>query len=174
VKKPAGRKEPPAANALFATALASGFDAKEAARIAGLPEQTAYRRLGERGARRELALKKAELCEVAAARLRVATLKAIGTVEELLGDNDPRVRLAAAKAAVTMAKELGEEATRHAAEARNLTNYNDPPIDVDALEVELVGLSPVEEALARNRVTEAMLAEMAGQPPRTPDAPGGA
>jgi HEAT repeat protein len=174
VKKPARRNETPAANALFATALASGYGVREAARIAGLKERTAYRRLGERGTRRELALKKAELCEVAAARLRVATLKAITTVEELLDDKDARVRLAAAKAAVTMAKELGEEATRHALEARNMMSHNEPPIDVDALEVEMVGMETVEDALARNRLTTAMLAEMAGTPPQTPAAIGGA
>ena len=158
MKKP---NEPPAANALFATALASGFGVKEAARLAGLKERTAYRRLGERGARRELALKKAELCEVAAARLRVATLKAITTVEELLDDKDARVRLAAAKAAVTMAKELGEEATRHALEARNMMSHNEPPIDVDALEVKLVGMEAVEASLAMNRITAEDMAALA-------------
>jgi len=155
MKKP---NEPPAANAMFATALASGFGVKEAARLAGLKERTAYRRLGERGARRELALKKAELCEVAAARLRVATLKAITTVEELLDDKDARVRLAAAKAAVTMAKELGEEATRHAHTAMMLTSHNDHGIDVDALEVRMVSMEAVEEALAANRLTAEALA----------------
>jgi len=155
MKKP---NEPPAANAMFATAVASGYGVKEAARIAGLKERTAYRRLGEREARRELALKKAELCEVAAARLRVATLKAIATVEELLDDKDSRVRLAAAKAAVSMARELNEEAKGHAFNAMNLTNHNDHGIDVDALEVRMVSMEAVEEALAANRLTAEALA----------------
>lgn len=162
-----------AAEALFATALSSGLTVREAAGVAGFSERTAYRRLGDTGIRRELALKRAEVCQEAAARLNVAALKAARTVEQLMDHKCPKVRLAAARTAVALARELGDEANRQAVLAANLARCAPAvSLDVDALEVTLANGEKVAAALERGRLTveqlraadddaDALLAEVA-------------
>lgn len=153
-----------AAEALFATALSSGLTVREAAGVAGFAERTAYRRLGDAGIRRELALKRAEVCQEAASRLNVAALKAARTVEELMDHKCPKVRLAAARTAVALAKELGDEANRQVAWASSLAMRAPAvPLDVDALEVTLANGERAADALERGRLTvEALRAAAEG------------
>lgn len=101
------------------TALAAGSTVRDAAAAAGISERTAHRRLTEAGVRREVSMLRSAALEEAACALATASRKAAQTVIDLLDHPEPKVRLQAARQAVTMAKELGDEAARQSALVRN-------------------------------------------------------
>lgn len=109
----------PAGEVELVAALAAGSTVREAAAAAGISERTAYRRLTEAGVRREVSMLRSAALEEAACTLATASRKAAQTVIDLLDHADPKVRLQAARQAVSMAKELGDEAARQSALVRN-------------------------------------------------------
>lgn len=100
-------------------ALAAGSTVRAAAKAAGISERTAYRRLTEAAVRREVSMLRSAALEEAACALATASRKAAQAVIDLLDHPDPKVRLQAARQAVSMAKELGDEAARQSALVRN-------------------------------------------------------
>jgi HEAT repeat protein len=100
-------------------ALAAGSSVRDAAAAAGISERTAHRRLTEASVRREVSMLRAAALEEAACALATASRKAVQAVIDLLDHEDPKVRLQAAKQAVAMVRELGDEAARQSALVRN-------------------------------------------------------
>ena len=79
------------------TALAAGCHVENAAKVAGISERTAYRRLADPEFRSRLNAARESLRESILARLADAGHDAIGTLFELLNCDDDNVRLKAAK-----------------------------------------------------------------------------
>jgi len=85
-------------------ALAAGMSYSEAGAAVGITARTVSRRLEDPGFERRVVQRKAKLAEEAAARIRsvaaarvTGVLKAQAVLQELLDDEDPKVRLAAAR-----------------------------------------------------------------------------
>jgi hypothetical protein len=83
-------------NELLAAKLAAGATIKAAAAELGIGEKTAYRRWADPGFKATVAQLQAELRDGILGRVLHVNLAAIDTLEQLLGDPQPTVRLKAA------------------------------------------------------------------------------
>jgi hypothetical protein len=87
-------------------ALASGLTIPEAAKEAGLSPRTAHRRMANPLFRAELDEYRREVVRRASASLETAVGSAVATLEALMADRDPWVRLRAASAILSAAVQL--------------------------------------------------------------------
>ena len=88
---------------MLVVALASGATVKEAAQQAGVSERTAWRRLADAGFKRCVVEAKAELVTRAVAKLSDGATKAVDTLLAVMDGEDPRARIAAARAVLEYA-----------------------------------------------------------------------
>jgi transposase len=90
------------------TALASGASIKDAAKMAGIGERTAHRRLSEPEFQQRIAELRMQLLSEAVGRLTDATTEAAETMRSLLQSKSGSVRLSAARAIMEYAPKLRE------------------------------------------------------------------
>jgi hypothetical protein len=79
-------------------ALALGASVAQAAQQAGISKRTAFRRIKEPGFQTRVETAKSELVAQAVGRLSGTGLKAAQTIDSLLDNRNPRIRLAASRA----------------------------------------------------------------------------
>jgi len=102
-------------DAALAMALARGEPVEVAARQAGVSSRTAHRRLAEEDFRKLIAEARVTLVRRVAGQLAGAGDEAVATMRTLLSDEDPRVRLGAAKGVLEYlfkAAEIGDLAEK--------------------------------------------------------------
>ncbi|BBO31956.1 hypothetical protein [Lacipirellula parvula] len=89
-------------------ALATGSSVREAAALSGFSERTAHRRIGEPGFQQRVSSTRDELWGKAVGKLASVAATAVTTLEELLGCDDAKVRLGAARAILAVSPQLRE------------------------------------------------------------------
>ena len=89
-------------------ALAGGATVREAAKLAGVGEATAYRRLDDPDFRRRVADARAERLSRAVGQLADASTEAVATLRALLSAEAETVRLGSAKAILELGAKLRE------------------------------------------------------------------
>lgn len=82
---------------LLAVALASGYTVAESARRANMGERTAHRRLEDPAFRRRVDNLRGQIVSRALSMLNRSMARAARELAKLLGDEDPKVRLQAAR-----------------------------------------------------------------------------
>jgi hypothetical protein len=90
------------------TALAAGHSIKEAAKIAGVGERTAHRRLDDPAFKERVNEMRGEFLSEAVGRLSDATTEAAKTLRSLLDSKSDSVRLSAARTILEFAPKLRE------------------------------------------------------------------
>jgi len=90
----------------FFLALAGGKTIKEAAKLAGISQRTATRRLSDPAFRRQIAEARAELMEKALGKLASAAAEAVDTLRKLLKAEAESARLGAARSIIELAGRL--------------------------------------------------------------------
>ncbi|MDQ3821399.1 MAG: hypothetical protein M3362_27480 [Acidobacteriota bacterium] len=90
------------------TALASGASIKEAARLSGVGERTAHRRLEDSAFQERIRNLRSEYLSAAVGKLSETTIEAANTLRELLNSQSDSVRLSAARAILEFAPKLRE------------------------------------------------------------------
>jgi molybdenum-dependent DNA-binding transcriptional regulator ModE len=90
------------------TALAAGSSIKDAAKVAGISERTAHRRLEDLEFQERIAELRTQLLSKAVGRLTDATTEAADTMRSLLQSKSDSVRLSAARAILELAPKLRE------------------------------------------------------------------
>src|SRR5262245_12875208 len=109
-------------DAALVLALAGGHTVRDAARLAGVGERTATRRVADGAFRRRVADLRAEMVARAAGQLADGMAEAAATLRSLLQAESEPVRLAAARAILEIGNRLREavelEARLQAVEAR--------------------------------------------------------
>lgn len=91
-----GKRKP--AEATLIAALAAGCTQAKAAHRSGLSERTVARRLDDPCFRAEVARARSVMLERTLAMLAEATVEAVTTLQELVRDGSPSIRLGAARA----------------------------------------------------------------------------
>lgn len=99
---------------VLAGALARGAKQTEAALQAGLSERTVRRRLADPAFLKLLAREQEELGRLGRAQLAGLVSKAVQTIEEVLEDGPPHLRLRAAERIIDAATEHGKEERQRA------------------------------------------------------------
>jgi hypothetical protein len=89
-------------------ALACGDTVKEAAEKAGVGERTVYRRLADQDFMQKVNKARNMMISQAVGKLSLTCAKAAETLEKLLDNNNPRIRLQAAKAIMDNAIKLSD------------------------------------------------------------------
>ena len=108
-------------------ALARGSEIRQVAQALDISESTIYRRLRDPKFRRRISQLRDRMTQAAVGRLAVASSAAVDTLVALLGDNDARVRHAAAKTILEQGikqrelSELGERLATLEHQAKCLT-----------------------------------------------------
>ena len=96
-------------DAALLLALASGETVREAARLAGIGERTATRRLADADFRRHIAELRGEMVSRAVGRLADGSTEAVAALRKLLdAGTPPAVRLGAARAILELGTKLRE------------------------------------------------------------------
>jgi transposase len=95
-------------DAALITALAAGHSIKEAAKIAGVGERTAHRRLDDPAFKERVSEMRTEFLSEAVGRLSDATTEAAKTLRSLLESKSDSVRLSAARSILEFAPKLRE------------------------------------------------------------------
>ncbi len=96
-------------DAALLLALASGETVREAARLAGIGERTATRRLADADFRRRVAELRGEMVSRAVGRLADGSTEAVAALRKLLdAGTPPAVRLGAARAILELGTKLRE------------------------------------------------------------------
>jgi hypothetical protein len=90
------------------TALASGASVKEAARLTGIGERTAHRRLEDPIFQERISDMRSEFLSAAVGRLSETAMEAANTLRDLLNSQSDSVRLSAARAILEFAPKLRE------------------------------------------------------------------
>lgn len=90
------------------TALAGGASIKDAAKVAGIGERTAHRRLEDPAFQRRITELRSEFLSSAIRRLSESTTEAADTMRSLLQSKSDSVRLSAARSILEFASKLGE------------------------------------------------------------------
>ena len=93
---------------ILMTALASGASIKDGAKLAGIGERTAHRRLSNTQFQEKIAELRIQLLSEAVGRLTAATTQAAETMRSLLQSKSDNVRLSAARAILEFAPKLRE------------------------------------------------------------------
>ena len=89
-------------------ALATGATVREAAKLSGFGESTAYRRSADPEFRNRVSAARDELWGAAIGKLANAATEAVETLQELLTCEDAKVRLGSARAILAVAPHLRE------------------------------------------------------------------
>ena len=92
----------------LALALASGESVKDAARLAGVSERTAYRKLKEERFIQRVNQARTAMIQQAVGRLAKTCAKASEVLEKLLDSKSERIRLQTAKAIMDSSIKLGD------------------------------------------------------------------
>jgi hypothetical protein len=109
-------------DAALVLALAGGHTVRDAARLAGVGERTATRRVADAAFRQRVAALRAEMVALAAGQLADGMAEAAATLRRLLTAESEPVRLAAARSILEIGNKLREavelEACLQSVEAR--------------------------------------------------------